>query len=57
MAEIYANGNNLGTVTSSFYKKSGGIRSAGAIKYLDRNITITPQFQPTLPAGSPFGKK
>jgi trimeric autotransporter adhesin len=56
MAEINANGNNLGIVTSSFYKKSGGIRSAGATKYLDRNITITPQFQPTLPAGSPLVK-
>src|SRR5688572_9576894 len=56
MAEIYANGNNLGTVTSSFYKNSGGIRSAPGIKYLDRNITITPQFQPTLPLGSPLVK-
>jgi len=56
MAEINAIGNNLGIVTSSFYKKSGGIRSAGGIKYLDRNITITPQFQPTLPAGSPLVK-
>ncbi|TMI64853.1 MAG: T9SS type A sorting domain-containing protein [Bacteroidetes bacterium] len=56
MAEINANGNKLGTVTSSFYKKSGGIRSAGGTKYLDRNITITPQFQPTLPSGSPLVK-
>jgi trimeric autotransporter adhesin len=56
MAEINANGNNLGTVTSSFYKKSGGIRVAGGVHYLDRNITITPQFQPTLPAGSPLVK-
>jgi glucose/arabinose dehydrogenase len=56
LAEINANGNNLGIVTSSFYKKSGGIRSAGGTKYLDRNITITPQFQPTLPGGSPLVK-
>ena len=56
MAEINANGNNLGIVTSSFYRNSLGIRSAGGIPYLDRNITITPQFQPTLPAGSPLVK-
>jgi PQQ-dependent dehydrogenase (s-GDH family) len=47
MAEIYANGNNLGTVTSSFYKNSGAIRIAGSTHYLDRNITITPQNQPS----------
>jgi hypothetical protein len=56
MAEINANGNNLGTVTSSFYKKSGGIRVTGGLHYLDRNITITPEFQPTLPLGSPLVK-
>lgn len=50
MAEINANGNNLGTVTSSFYKKaSGSIRTAYGIHYLDRNITITPQTQPSSP--------
>ena len=47
MAEIYANGNNLGTVTSSFYKNAGAIRIAGSTHYLDRNITITPQNQPS----------
>ena len=46
MAEIYANGNNLGTVTSSFYKNSGAIRIANSTHYLDRNMTITPQTQP-----------
>jgi trimeric autotransporter adhesin len=56
MAEINANGNNLGDVTSFFYIKSGGIRSAGGKRYLDRNITITPQFQPTLPSGNPLVK-
>ena len=56
MAEINANGNNLGTVTSSFYKNSGVLRNVGGITYLDRNLTITPQFQPTLPAGSPLVK-
>ena len=50
MAEINANGNILGTVTSSFYKKaSGAIRVKGGLHYLDRNITITPQFQPSTP--------
>lgn len=47
MAEIFANGNNLGTVTSSFYKNSGPIRVANTTFYLDRNITITPQTQPS----------
>jgi len=49
MAEIYANGNNLGTVTSFFYNNSGSIRVAGTTHYLDRNITITPQTQPATP--------
>lgn len=49
LAEIYANGNNMGTVTSCFYKNSGPIRSQGGNKYLDRNITITPQIQPLTP--------
>ena len=47
MAEIYANGNNLGTVTSSFYTNSGPIRIRNSNHYLDRNITITPQIQPS----------
>ena len=47
MAEIYANGNNLGTVTSSFYKNSGSIRVANTTHYLDRNMTITPAVQPS----------
>lgn len=47
MAEIYPNGNNLGIVTSSFYKSSGSIRIKNGNHYLDRNITITPQYQPT----------
>ncbi|MBK8608352.1 MAG: T9SS type A sorting domain-containing protein [Chitinophagaceae bacterium] len=49
LGEIFANGNVLGTVTSCFYKNSGSIRSQGGSKYLDRNITITPQFQPSSP--------
>jgi trimeric autotransporter adhesin len=47
MAEIYANGNNLGAVTSSFYKNSGAIRVANTTHYLNRNMTITPQTQPS----------
>lgn len=51
MAEIYANGNNLGIVTSSFYKNSGAIRVANGTHYLDRNMTITPQTQPSSTVG------
>lgn len=48
IAEINANGNNLGNVTSSFYVQSGSpVRSAaGNNKYLNRNITINVQNQP-----------
>lgn len=42
MAEINAMGQNLGTVTSSFYKHGGAIRVKNSFHYLDRNITITP---------------
>lgn len=56
LAEINANGNDLGTVTSSVYKNSGAIRVKGGVRFLDRNITITPQNQPTLPSGSPLVK-
>lgn len=49
MAEIYPNGNNLGIVRSAFYKNSGSIRVKNGVHYLNRNITITPQFQPSTP--------
>lgn len=42
MAEINAMGQNLGAITSSFYKNSGAIRTKAGIRYLDRNMTITP---------------
>ncbi len=42
MAEINAMGQSLGLVTSSFYKNTGAIRVKGSVRYLDRNITITP---------------
>jgi PQQ-dependent dehydrogenase (s-GDH family) len=48
MAEIKANGNNLGVVTSSFYYNSGTVREdANHRLYLDRNLTITPTTQPS----------
>jgi PQQ-dependent dehydrogenase (s-GDH family) len=54
MAEINANGNNLGVVSSSFYTHSGTARTDASGKpYLDRNIAITPQVQPA--AGVPVG--
>jgi hypothetical protein len=50
MAEIKANGNNLGTITSTFYKHSGtpGTVREDASKrlYMNRSMTITPQNQP-----------
>lgn len=49
VAEIFANGNNLGTVTSSFYVKSGAVRVKQGKKYLNRNVTITPENQPATP--------
>ncbi|MFN8289283.1 MAG: PQQ-dependent sugar dehydrogenase [Chitinophagaceae bacterium] len=53
LAEIYPNGNSLGTVTSAFYIHSGPTRTGGGIHYLNRNITITPQNQPGV--GQPVG--
>jgi PQQ-dependent dehydrogenase (s-GDH family) len=52
MAEIKANGQNLGLITSSFYIHGGpGNRTQGANRYLNRNITIIPQVQPSSPVG------
>jgi trimeric autotransporter adhesin len=48
VAEIKANGNNLGTVTTSFYTNTGAVRENSSKKlYSNRNITITPQVQPS----------
>jgi glucose/arabinose dehydrogenase len=48
LAEIKANGNKLGVVTSSFYTNAGTVRETAAKKlYANRNITITPQTQPS----------
>lgn len=50
VAEIKANGNNLGIVTTSMFINGGAIRKDKNNKYyLDRNITITPQVQPKTP--------
>jgi uncharacterized repeat protein (TIGR03803 family) len=48
VAEIKANGNNLGVVNTSMFINSGPVREDTAHKlYLDRNLTITPTVQPT----------
>jgi trimeric autotransporter adhesin len=50
LAEIKANGNNLDTVRSSFYTNTGAVRENSSKRlYSDRNITITPKFQPSSP--------
>ncbi|MEP7280053.1 MAG: PQQ-dependent sugar dehydrogenase [Bacteroidota bacterium] len=49
VAEINANGNLLGDVTTSLYVNAGPVREQASnhTLYLDRNITITPQVQPS----------
>lgn len=42
IAEINAMGQNLGLVTTTVYENSGAIRTNGAVKYANRNLTITP---------------
>jgi len=50
VAEINANGNILGVTTVRFYINGGNVRQVGnGAYYLDRNITITPTFQPASP--------
>ncbi len=50
VAEIKANGNDLGIVTASAYINNGSVRKDLNNKYyLDRNITITPTTQPAGP--------
>lgn len=48
LAEIYPNGNDLGEVHSAVYIHTGAIRIAGGKRYLNRNITITPENQPAV---------
>jgi uncharacterized repeat protein (TIGR03803 family) len=48
VAEIKANGNSLGAVTASVYINAGPVREEAQHQlYMDRNITITVQNQPT----------
>ena len=49
VASINANGNNLGMLQSNIYRNGGALRqtSPNGSYYLDRNITITPEIQPT----------
>lgn len=50
IAEIKANGNNLGNVTTSFFVKSGTLREDSKRRLLvNRNISITPAVQPSTP--------
>ena len=50
VAEINANGNNLGNVTSSFYTRTGAARQVAGVRYMNRNITISVQNQPISPS-------
>ena len=44
VAEIKANGNNLGVVTASMFMNNATVREDGNKRlYLDRNLTLTPQ--------------
>ena len=54
-AEINANGNNLGLVSASLFTKTGQCREDSAHRlYLNRNISITPQNQPSTPVSVRF---
>lgn len=45
VAEIKANGNNLGVISTSAYINNATVREDGTYRlYLDRNLTISPQF-------------
>ncbi|MBX9783458.1 MAG: PQQ-dependent sugar dehydrogenase [Chitinophagaceae bacterium] len=47
IAELNANGNDLGNVTTSFFTRTGTpVRTWGASRYLNRNVTINVQTQP-----------
>ncbi len=50
IAEINAKGNNLGIINSSVFINNNTVREDESKRlYLDRSITITPQFQPATP--------
>jgi glucose/arabinose dehydrogenase len=46
VAEIKPNGRPMGKITSSFYTQAGVRTKPNGVKFLSRNITITPQTQP-----------
>ena len=46
VAEIYAQGRDLDTVTTTIYTKTGTSRIGNGKKYLNRHLTISPQKQP-----------
>lgn len=55
VAEINANGNNLGNIRVNYYVHNGAVRvDAGGRPYLDRNITISVQNQPVTPVNVRF---
>lgn len=54
VAEIKANNNDLGVVTSSFYTKTGPVRQKMSRRYLNRNVRITPTQQPSSPVSIRF---
>lgn len=47
IAELYPNGNALGNVNTSVFVNSGPVRQSNGVFYLDRNVTLTPETQPT----------
>jgi hypothetical protein len=50
VAEINAQGNNLGSVSAKLYVNTGAVRQSGnGIYYLNRNIELTPTTQPSTP--------
>lgn len=49
VADINANGNELGNVVTSLYVEDGSVRDTSGFYFLDRNISILVQHQPTTP--------
>lgn len=47
VAQVYPNGNSLGVTTASFFLNDDSVRSNGSGYYLDRNLTLSFQNQPT----------
>ena len=49
IAQVYPNGNIPGITNASLYINNDTVRSTGTTYYLNRNITLQPQTQPTSP--------